>query len=236
MQRLFGGLSCVVEQNVGRLKVLAKNRLHAPRERELVPHGLARRHADDVGRDAEARDHANRPTGDGTDDDGLGADVNGHAARGVGNRVEKAPDLELVVAEAGLIVDVLLGLLGDGRHGLHGLHGVFASRRLAGEHDGARAVVDRVCHVGNFRARGAGILDHGLEHLGCGDDARTEQAAGRDELLLDGGELCERDLHAEVAARDHDALAHAADVFNVVNARAVLDFRDDVDRTAAVRA
>ena len=63
-----------------------------------------------------------------------------------------------------------------------------------------------------------------------------QQAAGRDELLLDGGEFCERNFYAEVAARDHDALAHAADVFNVVNARAVLDLRDDVDRTAAVRA
>ena len=236
MQRLLGGLSRMVEQNVSRLKVLAKNRLHAPRERELVPHGFARRHADDVGRDAEARDHANRPTGDGADDDGLGADVNGHAAGGVGDRVEKTPDLELVVAEAGLIVDVLLGLLGDGRHGLHGLHGVFASRCFAGEHDGTRAVVDGVCNVGNFRARGAGVLNHGLEHLGRSDDARAEQAAGRDELLLDGGQLCERNLYAEVAARDHDALAHAADVFNVVNARAVLDLRDDVDRAAAVRA
>ena len=133
-------------------------------------------------------------------------------------------------------MDVLLCLLGDGRHGLDRLHGVFTSRCFAGEHDGARAVVDGVCNVGNFRACGAGVLNHGLEHLGRSDDARTEQAAGRDELLLDGGQLCERNLHAEVAARDHDALAHAADVFNVVNARAVLDLRDDVDRTAAVRA
>ena len=129
---------------------------------------------------------------------------------------------------------MLLCFADDGGHGRHGLHRVFARGAFAGKHDGTRAVVDGVGHVGNFRARGARVVNHGFEHLRRCDDALAKQAAGGDEALLDGGQLGKRDLDAEIAAGDHDALADLTDLIDVVDACAVFDLRDHVDLLAAV--
>ena len=216
--------------------MLAQNRLHAPRERQLVPDRLACRHADNIGRHAEARDHAHRSAGQRAYHNRFCTDVDCHAAGGVGDGVEQVADLEFCVAEAGFVVDVLLGFSGNCVHGVDGFHRILARGGLAGEHDGAGAVVDGVGDVRNLRARGAGIVNHGFEHLCRGDDACAAQAAGSDQLLLDGGQLRERNLDAEVAARDHDALADVADRLDVIHTRPVFDFCDDVDGAAAVGA
>ena len=234
LQSGLRGLARVIEQHVSRVKGLAKHGQHAPRQRQLIPDGLVGGHADDIGRDAEARDHAHGSSGKRADDNGFRADVDGHAAGGVRDGVEQILDLEVVAAEARLIVDVLFRLLADLGHGLHGLDGVFSGGGLAGEHDRARAVIDGVGHVGDLRAGGARILDHGFEHFRGGDDALSEQAALGDEIFLDGRKLRKRYFDAEVAAADHDALAFLADLFDVVDAGTVFDFGDDVDPAAAV--
>ena len=117
VQRLLCRLSRVVEQHVGRFKMLAQNRLHAPRERQLVPDRLACRHADNIGRHAEARDHAHRSAGQRAYHNRFCTDVDCHAAGGVGDGVEQVADLEFCVAEAGFVVDVLLGIVTLARPG-----------------------------------------------------------------------------------------------------------------------
>lgn len=77
-------------------------------------------------------------------------------------------------------------------------------------------------------------MNHGFEHLRRRDDALAKQAAGGDEALLDGGQLGKRDLDAEIAAGDHDALADLTDFVDVVDACAVFNLRDHVDLLAAV--
>ena len=77
-------------------------------------------------------------------------------------------------------------------------------------------------------------MDHGLEHFGRGDHALAEQAALGDDMLLHGGNLLVGDLHTEVSARNHDAVAFGADLVDVVNTRAIFNLGDDADITAAV--
>ena len=55
LQSGLRGLARVIEQHVSRVKGLAKHGQHAPRQRQLIPDGLVGGHADDIGRDAEAR-------------------------------------------------------------------------------------------------------------------------------------------------------------------------------------
>ena len=53
-------------------------------------------------------------------------------------------------------------------------------------------------------------------------------------MLLDGGKLRKRHLHAQIAPGHHDALADGADLIDVVHAGLVLDLGDHVDIRAAV--
>ena len=69
--------------------------------------------ADDVRRAAEARDQPRGAPRDGADGDDLRADVDGHAARGVADGVERVVDLKLRLGEMFGVVDVRLGVFGD---------------------------------------------------------------------------------------------------------------------------
>ena len=198
-------LQRMVKQHVGALVHLTHDGCDAPREGELAVGALIRGQTDDVRRAAEARDQPRGAPRDGTDGDDLCADVDGHAAGGVADGIERVVDLKLRLGEALGIVDVRLGVFGDACHRAQRLDGVLAGRRLAGEHDGACAVIDGVGDVRDLGTSGADVVRHALEHLGRGDDALAEQTALADELLLDARQLLIRHLDAHVAAGDHDA-------------------------------
>ena len=121
-----------------------------------------------------------------------------------------------------------------GEQFVHGSDRIFARRRLTGEHDGARAVIDRVGNVGNLRPRRARIVDHGFEHFRGRNDALAEQTALGNEILLDRRQLRKRNLHAQIAPADHNAGARLTDLFHVVNAGLVLDLGDDLHVPAAM--
>ena len=57
-----------------------------------------------------------------------------------------------------LIINVTLGLQGNGRHGAHRFHRVLAGGGFPGKHDGAGAIINSVCHIGCFGAGGALVL------------------------------------------------------------------------------
>ena len=144
--------------------------------------------------------------------------------------------LELQTGDAAaVIVDGALGVLGDAAHGSNGLYRVLADRGLAGQHDRGGAVVNCVRDVGNLCAGRTRVLRHALEHLGRGDDALAAGDAGLDDVLLDLRQLLERNLNAQVAAGDHDAVRLVEDLLNVVYAFHVLDLADDLDVFLAVR-
>ena len=56
---------------------------------------------------------------------------------------------------------------------------------------------------------GAGIADHGVQHLGGGDDRLAGPDGGLDHLLLEDGHLVGGDLHAQIAPGHHDAVGGA---------------------------
>ena len=133
------------------------------------------------------------------------------------------------------VIHALLSLLADTRHDLDSLAGVRARGGLAGEHHAVGAVQHGVGHVGSLRSGGAGRGDHGVEHLRRGDDGLAAEVSLPDHHLLHPEDSLQWDLHAEVAARDHDAVAQPEDVVVVAQALVVLNLGDDPDgRTSRV--
>ncbi len=130
-------------------------------------------------------------------------------------------------AEAGVDADLMLGLGDDPGHHGDGFDGVLAGGGLAGEHDGVGAVVDGVGYVGGLGAGGARVLDHGLEHLGGGDDGLAVLGGAADDVLLDGGDLFGRDLDAEIAAGDHDGVGDFEDAVEVLDGLGLFELGDD---------
>mmetsp|Transcript_13826 Transcript_13826/g.30030 ORF Transcript_13826/g.30030 Transcript_13826/m.30030 type:complete len:526 (+) Transcript_13826:423-2000(+) len=131
-------------------------------------------------------------------------------------------------------VDRALGLRARPRHDLHGLSEVRSVGRLPRKHDCVRAVVARVGDVGALRAGGTGVYNHGLQHLCGGDDRLPRDVRLADHVLLCEEDLLGRDLHAQIAASDHDAVRHAEDVLVVVKSFLVLDLGNDFDAAPAV--
>ena len=77
-------------------------------------------------------------------------------------------------------------------------------------------------------------MDHGFEHLRCGDDHLTRAVAGADKALLEPGEALKLDLYAHVAARHHDAVRVREDLLEVIDPLVVFDLGDDADVMPAV--
>mmetsp|Transcript_68685 Transcript_68685/g.196976 ORF Transcript_68685/g.196976 Transcript_68685/m.196976 type:complete len:582 (+) Transcript_68685:261-2006(+) len=121
-----------------------------------------------------------------------------------------------------------LSLLADAAHDGHRLHREGARRRLAGEHDAVRAVKHGVRHVAGLGASGARQGGHGLQHLRGGDHGLANNVAPGDHHLLRQEHLLRRNLHAQVTARDHDAIARITDRSEVLQTLLVLDLRDDL--------
>ena len=122
---------------------------------------------------------------------------------------------------------IRLGRLSDGGHGLEGCHRILARGGLAGEHHCAGAVVDRVGHIGDLGTGGAGVGDHGIQHLGGGDADLTGAHGPVNEVLLQRGDFCKINFHAQVAAGHHDAVRYGQNLINVVDAFLVFDFGND---------
>ncbi len=106
-------------------------------------------------------------------------------------------------------------------------HRIFADGRLAGEHDGVGAVVDRVGHVGDFGARGARVLDHRFEHLRGGDHGLGVLGGAADDVLLNGGNFFRRNFHAQIAASHHDAVGDLQDGFEMLDGLRLFQLGDD---------
>ena len=124
---------------------------------------------------------------------------------------------------------ILFRLLGDRGHGMDGLHRVIPGGGFPGQHDGAGAVEHGVGHVGDLGAGGGGVHHHGIQHLRGGDDHLPRAVALADDGLLDAGEPGVLDLHAHIAAGDHDAVRNGEDFLEIVDAFPVFDLGDDLD-------
>ena len=97
---------------------------------------------------------------------------------------------------------------------------------LAGQHHRVRAVEHRVGDVGGLGAGGPRVLDHRLQHLGGDDDGFRVLPCHLDRALLHQRHLFERQLHAEVAARDHDRVERQHDRLEIVDRLGLLELGD----------
>ena len=102
-------------------------------------------------------------------------------------------------------------------------------RGLAREHHCIGAVDDGVGHVAGLGAGGPGCLDHRLEHLRGHDAGLAGHQRRANQVLLRERHLLEGQLHAEVAARDHDAVGDLEDLIDVLERRLCLDLGHDAD-------
>ena len=195
-----------------------------------------REHRDPAAQPGEA---TGRVAGLGERDDVLGVDplrdllgsLGDDAGAGVRVPVDPAEPAERVVDER-----VVLGRGDDPRHRLDGVDRVLAHAGLTREHHRVGAVEHRVGDVARLGARRRGVGDHRLEHLGR-DDHRLGVAPRRDDdLLLQEGHLLQRALHAEVAARDHEAVERLDELVEVVDRLRLLDLRDDGEEDRPPRA
>ena len=107
--------------------------------------------------------------------------------------------------------------------------GCVAHRRLPRQHHRVGPVEDGVGDVGGLGAGRPRVRDHRLEHLGGHDDRLVALAGGLDGPLLHQRHLLERQLHAEVAARDHDAVERLDDRLEVLHRLGLLELGDDRD-------
>ena len=141
------------------------------------------------------------------------------------DRVVLVVGLRAALREPAAVGQLALGRLGYRGHHLNGQHRVAANGRLLGEHHGIGAVEDRVGHVGDLGARGAGRVDHRLEHLGGRDRRLGPPARECEQPLLDERHLLDRQLDPEVAAGDHDAVRRVDDLLAVGGRLRLLDLR-----------
>ena len=111
---------------------------------------------------------------------------------------------------------------------------MLARGRLAGEHDGARAVVNRVGNVGRFCTGRARVLNHRIQHLRRGDNRLARRNAALNQLLLQARHILQRHFYAQIAARHHHAVHHAENLVNVLHALHVLNFGNNVDGMAVI--
>mmetsp|Transcript_3513 Transcript_3513/g.15487 ORF Transcript_3513/g.15487 Transcript_3513/m.15487 type:complete len:311 (-) Transcript_3513:976-1908(-) len=132
-----------------------------------------------------------------------------------------------------VVIDAHLRLATYLAHHPHRVHREGTRRRLPREHHAVGAVEHRVGDVGRLGSRGSRVLHHRLEHLRRRHHGLTRGVTFLDHELLREEDLLGRDLHPEVAARDHDAVAQAEDVVVVAQTLVVLNLGDDPDGRAA---
>ncbi|MDT4841234.1 hypothetical protein FQZ97_750790 [compost metagenome] len=157
-------------------------------------------------------------------------------------REQRAHGDRLVDAAVGLAAEVgverlVFGGLGgfaDAAHFLHGLERVAARGGFGGEHHGVGAVEHGVGHVAHLGARGHGVGDHRLHHLGRGDDHLVHVARHADHLFLQRRHGGVAHFHGEVATGDHDAVAGAQDFFQLRNGFGALDLGDHAGLVAVL--
>ena len=205
------------------------HRCHAPLERHVLQRIVVVGQADDRATRPQARDGRRRAAGEGRDEDRLRLERFRDVARGVRHRLA---DRGLLVCLRDLVAVVETRLHGprDPVHEPHRLGGKLADGRLAGEHDRARPVEDRVGHVRRLGARRLGRVDHRLEHLRRRDHRLAALEGAQDDPLLQERHRDRTHLDPEIAACDHHRVCLAQDVVQHGDRLGLLDLRDHVRR------
>lgn len=156
----------------------------------------------------------------------------GHGTRLGGRDGDRSQSTELIEG-----VDVGNGDLGKKTglvHDSHGLLGVVTLGGLTRKHDTVGTVKDGVTDIRNLSTGGAGVVGHGLEHLGGANDGLAGDVALGDHHLLGDEDLGRRNLNTQVTTGNHDTVSLSENVVEVVNSLLVLDLGDDLNVLAVL--
>jgi hypothetical protein len=107
--------------------------------------------------------------------------------------------------------------------------GVSPTAVSSAQHDGVRAVEDSVHDVRRFGARRSSRSDHRSEHLRRDDRPLPAASGDFENAFLDDRNLLERELYAEIAAGDHDAVRSVEDALDARERFWSLELGDDRD-------
>ena len=132
------------------------------------------------------------------------------------------------------VVHELLCVLHDGSHHLQCLHRVLAVGGLAGQHHSIGAVVYCIRNVGHLGTGRTGIPDHGIQHLGSGDDQLALVVALPDDFLLKLRQHLGLNLNAQIASGHHDAVGLLDDLVQIVKTLLGLNLCDDLHVRAGI--
>ncbi|MNQ50433.1 hypothetical protein D3C85_643780 [compost metagenome] len=118
---------------------------------------------------------------------------------------------------------VLFDPLHDAVHDGDRFQRIVARRGLGRQHQGVGALIDGVGHVGRLSPRRGRRTGHGFQHLRRHDGRHAALAGGAQDLLLGDRHFFRVHLDAQIAARDHDAVAVVEDALKVVQGLGLLD-------------
>jgi hypothetical protein len=114
-------------------------------------------------------------------------------------------------------------------HHSHGLDRVVTLGSLTRQHDAVSSIENGVANVADFGTGGAGVVGHGLQHLGGTDGGLACNVALCDHHLLGDEDLAGRDLDTKVTTGNHDTVGLPEDLVKVVQTLLVLDLGNDLD-------
>ena len=131
------------------------------------------------------------------------------------------------------IINILLGTLCNPCHGAHCLDRICACSRLTRQHDGTGSLIDGICHIGGLCTGRSRVLDHRIQHLGCGDNRFARFQCHTNQFLLNNRHFLQRNLHTHVTTGYHDTVCHTENLLTVLHSLHIFNFRNNMDILSA---
>ena len=183
----------------------------------------------------ETANHARAYAASGVYHDCFGVDVKRGVDGSMADGVGVVQQLHLRNGVAVFVVHVAFGFFHDASHGGDGVGRIDTHRTFRRQHYATATVVYCICNVHDFRTSGAQFGHHAFQHFRSGNYKLACRAAFANQHFLYCGQLLVGHFHAEVAARNHYAVAFFYYFIDVVYAALAFYLTDDTCVACTVR-
>ena len=133
-----------------------------------------------------------------------------------------------------LIIQKLLGIFYDGSHGLRSLYGILTVSSFSGEHHCIRTVFYCIGHIGNLRSGRSWISNHGIQHLGRGNNQFSVEVTFFDNLPLQMRKTTSFHFYAQVSSCHHDSVCFINDGIQIIQSLLGLNLSDNLHLRAGI--
>ena len=117
-------------------------------------------------------------------------------------------------------------------HRLHRLQRIFAAGSFAAQHNNVAAVENRVGNVAGFGTGCTIAVNHAFQHLRSRNNRLARLIAARNDILLYQRYILGRNLYAQIASGNHNAVGYADNFIDMLHTGLILDFGNNPDRRA----